>query len=88
MRREEVVDGDVDAVARGAVDDPSGTTEAVVGYGGVDGAIAGFGGADPALFSFRCDDSDGVSGAEEREDDFVEEDAADAVVVGDEEVHG
>jgi hypothetical protein len=29
-----------------------------------------------------------VSGAEEREDDFVEEDAADAVVVGDEEVHG
>lgn len=88
LGREEMVEGDVDAVARRAVDDPRGAAEAVVGGDGVDGAVARFGGADPALLGLGRDDGDGVAGGEEGADEFVEEDAVDAVVVGDEEFHG
>ena len=60
----------------------------MVGVGRVDGASAGFGGADPALFGLGRDNRDGVAGGEEGEDEFVEEDAVDTVVVGDEKLHG
>jgi hypothetical protein len=54
----------------------------------VDGAVAGLGGAGPALLGFGRDDSDGVAVGEERGDEFVKERAGDAVVVGDEKIHG
>ena len=85
--RKEMVEGDVDAVAGRAVDDPGGAAETVVGGDGVDGAAAGFGGADPALLGLGRDDGDGVAGGEKGADEFVEEDAVDAVIVGDEEFH-
>jgi len=82
-----MIQRDVDAIAGGAVDDPRGATEAVIGSDGVDRAVARFGGANPALFSFGRDDGDRVAGGEESENEFVEEDAVDAVVVGDEKFH-
>jgi hypothetical protein len=82
-----MIQRDVDAIAGGAVDDPRGATEAMIGSDGVDRAVARFGGANPALFSFGRDDGDRVAGGEESENEFVEEDAVDAVVVGDEKFH-
>ena len=83
-----MIQRDVDAIAGGAVDDPRGATEAMIGSDGVDRAVARFGGANPALFSFGRDDGDRVAGGEKGENEFVEEDAVNAVVVGDEKFHG
>ena len=90
---EQVSEGDVDAIGRGAVDGPRGAGEERKRGGrrqafGVDGAVAGLGGAGPALLGFGRDDSDGVAVGEERGDEFVKERAGDAVVVGDEKIHG
>ena len=82
-----MIQRDIDAIAGGAVDDPRGTAEAMIGSDGVDRAAARFGGANPALFGFGRDDGDRVAGGEEGENEFVEEDAVDAVVVGDEKFH-
>ena len=54
--RQEMADGDVDAVARRAVDDPRRTAESAIGGRRVNGPIARFGGADPALFPLGRDD--------------------------------
>ena len=83
-----MIQGDIDTVAGRAVDDPRGATEAMIGRDGVDGAVAGFGGTDPTLFGFGRDDGDSVAGGEEGENEFVEEAAVNAVVVGDEKFHG
>ncbi len=82
-----MIQGDVDAIAGRAVDDPRGTAEAMIGSDGVDRAVARFGGANPALFGFGRDDGDRMAGGEEGENEFVEEDAVNAVVVGDEKFH-
>jgi hypothetical protein len=54
----------------------------------VDRAVAGLGGAGPTLLGFRCDYGDGVTGGEQRGDKFVEKGRGNAVVVGDEKIHG
>jgi hypothetical protein len=54
----------------------------------MDRAVAGFGGAGPALLGFRRDHGNGVAVGEERGDEFVEKGRGDAVVVGDEKIHG
>lgn len=90
LGRQEVGEGDIDAIGRGAVDRPSRAKQCRGGFeaGGMDRAVAGLGGAGPTLLGFRCDYGDGVAGGEERGDKFVEERAGDAVVVGDEKIHG
>jgi len=80
---DQVAEADVDAVAGSAVDDPRVAAETVVADAGVDGAVAGFGGADPALFGFGGDHGNRVAEGAERMDEFVKENAVDAVVVGD-----
>ena len=67
-----------------AVDDPGGATEAAIGFGCVDGAVAGFGGADPTLFGLGCSDVGRVARSAQGRDEFVQEGAGDAVIVGDE----
>jgi hypothetical protein len=78
-----MVEGDVHAIARGAVDDPGGATEAAIGFVCVDGAVAGFGGADPTLFGFGRSDVGSVACETECSDEFMKEGAGDAVVVSD-----
>ena len=81
--RYEVIESDVHAITRGAVDDPGGATEATISLGGVDGSVAGFGGADPALFGLGCSDVGRVARSAQGRDEFVQEGAGDAVVVSD-----
>jgi len=84
---QEVVDRDVNAVARGAVDTPCRAAEAALDGGGVDGPAAGFGGSDPALFGLGRGHHDAVAGRAQCVDEFVKKRAVDAVVVRDEEIH-
>ena len=84
---QEVGEGDVDAIARCAVDDPGGATESAIGGRGLHGAVAGFGGTNPALFGFWGGDVERVARVAQGVYEFVEENAFDAVVVGEEELH-
>ncbi len=85
--RQQVGEGDVDAVAWCAIDDPSGTAKAAISGRGLHGAVAGFGGADPALFGFWGGDVERVAGVAQGVNEFVEENALDAVVVGEKKLH-
>ncbi len=85
--REQMTHGDVDGIAGRAVDDPGFATEAAVGGGGVDGTIAGLCGAHPTLLRFRSDDKKFMAGIAEGVHELMQENAVDAIVVGDQETH-
>ncbi len=78
---QEVVQGDVDAVARRPIDDPGGASEAGVDPRGMHGPVPGLGRAGPALLDLRGHDKGLVPRGEERADQLVEEDGPDPVVV-------
>lgn len=80
-------DRDVDTIGRRAVDDPRRATESVIDDRRFHGPSAGLGSAGPALLMLGCDDKKFVAGRLEREDQFMEEDRANPVVVGDEKFH-
>ena len=86
-RRQQVAHGDVHRIARRPVDDPRGAAEAALRRRGVHGPAAGFGGADPALLVLRRHDVELMARGAQRMDELVQENAVDAIVVGDEKTH-
>jgi hypothetical protein len=54
----------------------------------MDGTVSRLRGTHPTLLLLRRDDRERVAGVAQRVDEFVEEDAVEPVVVGDEKFHG